>query len=42
MGFLLIWVAVMILCCLSEIVYPLLLTRKARKEYSRHGHQHPH
>ncbi|MCH8965131.1 MAG: hypothetical protein IIB58_09235 [Planctomycetes bacterium] len=40
--FLFICVAVMIPCCLSDIVYPLLFTRKAREEYSRHGHQHPH
>ena len=40
--FLFICVAVMIPCCLSDIVYPLLFTRKAREEYSLHGHQHPH
>jgi len=40
--FLFICVAVMIPCCLSDIVYPLLFTKKAREEYSRHGHQHPH
>ncbi len=40
--FLFICLAVMIPGWLSDIVYPLLSTRKARKEYSRHGHQHPH
>ncbi len=40
--FLFICVAVMIPCCLSDIVYPLLFTKKAREEYSRIGHAHPH
>ncbi len=39
--FLFICLAVMIPCCLSDIVYPLLFTRQARDEFSRHGHQHP-
>ena len=40
--FLFICLAVMIPCCLSDIVYPLLFTKSAREEYSRLGHQHPH
>jgi hypothetical protein len=34
--------AVVIPCCLSDIVYPLMFNRDARDEYSRTGHDHPH
>lgn len=40
--FLFICLAVVIPCCLSDIVYPLLFARKAREEYSESGHIHPH
>lgn len=40
--FLCICLAVMIPCCLSDIVYPLIFTRPAREEFFRSGHDHPH
>jgi hypothetical protein len=42
MVFMFICLAVVIPCCLSDIVYPLLFTPKARKAYSQSGHVHPH
>ncbi len=40
--FLFICLAVMIPCCMSDIVYPLLFTPTARDTYSHEGHHHPH
>ncbi len=40
--FLCICLAVMIPCCLSDIVYPLIFTRSARNEFFKSGHDHPH
>lgn len=38
--FLFVVVAVMVPCCLSDIVFPLLMTSRARQEYQKHGHSH--
>lgn len=40
--FLMTVVAVGGICCLSDVVFPLLFTKEARKEYALHGHDHPH
>lgn len=42
MVFLFICLAVMIPCCTSDIIYPLLFTKKARSEFALSGHVHPH
>ena len=30
------------ICCLSDVIFPLMFTKEARKEYALHGHDHPH
>jgi hypothetical protein len=40
--FLMTCVAVGGICCLSDVVFPLFFTRKARAEYAKTGHHHPH
>ncbi len=35
-------VAVGGICCLSDVVFPLLFTKKARTKYAESGHDHPH
>ncbi len=40
MVFLFVVVAVMVPCCVSDIVYPTLLSRAARTRYEEAGHQH--
>ena len=30
------------ICCLSDIVFPLFFTKKAREQYALTGHDHPH
>jgi hypothetical protein len=35
-------VAVGGICCLSDVIFPLMFTKKAREEYGKHGHEHPH
>ena len=35
-------VAVGGICCLSDVIFPLLFTKEAREEYALHGHDHPH
>ena len=30
------------ICCLSDIIFPLLFTKDAKKEYAKYGHEHPH
>jgi len=40
--FLMTVVAVGGICCLSDVVFPLLFAKNARKEYALHGHNHPH
>jgi len=40
--FLMTVVAVGGICCLSDVIFPLLFTKEARKEYALHGHDHPH
>ncbi len=40
--FLMTVVAVGGICCLSDVIFPLMFTKEARKEYALHGHDHPH
>ncbi|NQZ58541.1 MAG: hypothetical protein HRT88_13880, partial [Lentisphaeraceae bacterium] len=40
--FLMTCVAVGGICCISDVVFPLLFTKKAREEYALNGHDHPH
>ena len=35
-------VAVGGICCLSDVIFPLMFTKDARKQYAIHGHDHPH
>jgi hypothetical protein len=35
-------VAVLVPCCFSDILYPLLLTRAGRDQYAHSGHAHRH
>ena len=35
-------VAVGGICCLSDVVFPLFFTKKAREQYALTGHDHPH
>lgn len=35
-------VAVGGICCLSDVIFPLMFTKKAREEYGKYGHEHPH
>ena len=38
--FILIILAVLVPCCLSDIAFPVLMSRSARKQYLTHGHVH--
>ncbi len=40
--FLMTVVAVGGICCLSDVIFPLMFTKEARKDYALHGHDHPH
>ena len=40
--FLMACVAVGGICCLSDVIFPLFFTKKAREDYARTGHHHPH
>lgn len=40
--FLMTVVAVGGICCLSDVIFPLMFTKEARKQYAIHGHDHPH
>jgi hypothetical protein len=30
------------ICCLSDVIFPMMFTKDARKEYGKYGHEHPH
>ena len=39
-AFLLVVLAVMVPCCLSDIVFPLAMARSGRQRYDQHSHPH--
>ena len=40
--FLMTVIAVGGICCLSDVIFPLMFRKDARKQYALHGHDHPH